>query len=149
MIEEKIFKEFNELVLDTSIYIEYFKEEENEIKKILRKFLFNENSSIQLLGHYILKSEIYYILCRFLEKERINSIIKEIDKFIIFIGGEFLFQLAGEIKCKYPIALSDCFSIAIGIIYKCPVIFLKERELTEDRISSINQEFNVKIEIIP
>ncbi|MHA1336189.1 MAG: hypothetical protein ACTSPW_10665, partial [Promethearchaeota archaeon] len=58
----------NKIVLDTGVLIEYFKADQNKIKHILRETLFNENSNTKIYMNYIIKSEIYYILCRALGK---------------------------------------------------------------------------------
>lgn len=145
MIDLEIFRESNDVILDTGIYIEYFKQGETELKKTLREQLFSENSEITINGHYLIKAEIYYIMCRKIGKDKAERIIKDIEEYINFISGEFLYQIACKIKCKYPIAISDCFSISLGIFQDCPIFFLKERELSEDIINKINEEYKSKI----
>ncbi len=145
MINIEIFEECNDIILDTGIYIEYFKQGEKELKKTLREQLFSENSEITINGHYLMKAEIFYIICRNIGKNKAEKIIKDIEEYINFIGGEFLYEIAGKIKCKYPIAISDCFSISLGIFLDCPIFFLKERELSEGIINKINEDFKVKI----
>jgi len=44
----------------------------------------------------------------------------------------WLFKRAANIKCRYPIAISDCFSISLAILQECPVFFLPEYELSKD-----------------
>lgn len=148
MIDKSIIEGTEEITLDTGIYIEYFQAEESELKKDLRELLFQEDSKIRLQGHYLLKSEIYYIMCRSLGRERAEDLIEEIEEFINFIDSGFLYRIVGQIKCKYPIALSDCYSIAVGVFQKCPVLFLKENELSDEIVNDINEEFNVEIHIL-
>lgn len=148
MINIEIFKEHNDIVLDTGIYIKYFEPKENELKKTLREQLFSEKSNTTLHGHYLLKSEIYYIMCRKIGKDKAEKILDEIKEFINFINGEFLYQIAGQIKCKFPIALSDCFSISLSHFQNCPVLFLEEKELNEKIVQKINEEFNTQIYIV-
>jgi hypothetical protein len=148
MINIEIFKEQKDIVLDTGIYISYFEPKENELKKILREQLFSKKSDITLHGHYLLKSEIYYIMCRKIGKDKAEKTLDEIKEFINFINGEFLYQVAAQIKCKFPIALSDCFSISLSHFQNCPVIFLKEKELNEEIVKKINEEFNTQIYIV-
>ncbi|NVM36539.1 MAG: hypothetical protein HWN81_13160 [Candidatus Lokiarchaeota archaeon] len=145
MIDVEIFKDYNDIIIDTGIYIEYFKQGETELKKILREHLFSENSEITIKGHYLIKAEIFYIMCRKIGKDKAENIIKDIEEYINFISGEFLYQIAGKIKCKYPIAICDCFSISLGISQDCPIFFLKERELSEEVINKVNKEFKAKI----
>jgi hypothetical protein len=148
MIDNRIFKDYNDLILDTGIYIEYFGPKETELKKILRKELFFEESKITLYGHYLLKSEIFYIICRKIGEKKTFKILNEIDQFIKFVSGEFLYHFAGQIRCRFPIALSDCFSIALSHLHDCPVLFLEEKELSKNIAKEINKEFEVQIFII-
>ena len=148
MIDKSIIEGTEEIILDTGIYIEYFQAEESELKKDLRELLFQEDSKIRLQGHYLLKSEIYYIMCRSLGRERAEDLIEEIEEFINFIDCGFLYRIVGQIKCKYHIVLSDCYSIAVGVFQKCPVLFLKEKELSDEIVNDINEEFNVEIHIL-
>lgn len=148
MIDKSIIEGTEEIILDTGIYIEYFQAEESELKKDLRELLFQEDSKIRLQGHYLLKSEIYYIMCRSLGRERAEDLIEEIEEFINFIDSGFLYRIVGQIKCKYHIVLSDCYSIAVGVFQKCPVLFLKEKELSDEIVNDINEEFNVEIHIL-
>ncbi len=145
MINIEIFKEYNDIILDTGILIKYFKQGESELKKTLREQLFSENSEITINGHYFIKAEIYYIMCRKIGKVKAEKIINDIEEYINFISGESLYETAGRIKCKYPLALSDCFSISLGIFRDCPIFFLKEKELSEGSINKINEEFKAKI----
>ena len=145
MIDIEIFKDYNDIVIDTGIFIEYFKQGERELKKTLREHLFSETSEITINGHYFIKAEMYYIMCRKIGKVKAEKIIKDIEEYINFVSGEFLYEIAGEIKCKYPLAISDCFSISLGIFQDCPIFFLKEKELTEEIINKINEEFKTKI----
>jgi len=145
MIDIEIFKDYNDIVIDTGIFIEYFKQGERELKKTLREQLFSETSEITINGHYFIKAELYYIMCRKIGKVKAEKIIKDIEEYINFVSGEFLYEIAGEIKCKYPLAISDCFSISLGIFQDCPIFFLKEKELSEEIINKINEEFKTKI----
>ncbi|MHA1657883.1 MAG: PIN domain-containing protein [Promethearchaeota archaeon] len=119
MIVKDLIKNSKKLVLDTGIYIEYFKTKEDKIKEYLRKTLFTDESEVKIYANYILKSEIYYVLCRALGKEKAGELLNEIELFLIFEESKNLYELAGQIKCKYSISLADCYSIATGIIQNC------------------------------
>lgn len=137
-----------DLVLDTGIYIEYFEPKKSELKTILNEILFTETAEILLYSHFLLKSELLYILCRKLGKNNAKTKVKGLEPFINFVSGDFLYNIAGEIKCKYPIALSDCFLISLSHLHECPVLFLEERELSEEVVKQINDEFKTQIQII-
>jgi len=145
---EKVLSETSNLILDTSVLIGYFMEEHLSIITLLDEYIFNENSSITLYGHNLLKTEVYYIVCRKKGSNEAKNILKQIENVTNIISESWLFEKAGQIKCKYPIAFSDCFSISLGHFQDCPIFFLKERELSEDVIYKINEEFNTKIYIV-
>ena len=142
---EKVLSETSNLILDTSVLIGYFMEEQLSIITLLDEYIFNENSSITLYGHNLLKTEVYYTVCRKKGSNEAKDILKKIENVINIISESWLFEKAGQIKCKYPIAFSDCFSISLGHFQDCPIFFLKERELPEAIINKINEEFKSKI----
>ena len=142
---EKVLSETSNLILDTSVLIGYFIEKQLSIATLLDKYIFNKNSSITLYGHNLLKTELYYIICRKKGSNEAKDILIKIENVTNIISESWLFEKAGQIKCKYPIALSDCFSISLGIFQDCPIFFLKEKELSEEIINKINEEFKTKI----
>jgi len=90
-------------------------------------------------------SEIGYILCRIHGIKESQEILPAIEAAIIDVNLSKLYKIASEIKCQFPISLSDCFSIATGKYQACPIIFKKEAELSETRITEIEQMFEVSI----
>ena len=145
---EKILSQTSNLVLDTSVLIGYFMDEKLSIIPLLDEYLFNKNSSLTFYGHNLLKSEIYYIICRKKGSIEAKNVLNKIENVMNIISESWLFKKVGQIKCEYPIAFSDCFSISLGIFLNCPVFFLKERELSEDVVNKINEEFNARIYIV-
>ena len=146
---EKILHETSNLVLDTSVLIGYFMDEKLSIIPLLDEYVFNENSSLTLYGHNLLKSEIYYIVCRKKGNNEAKNVLNKIENVVTNIISEsWLFEKAGQIKCEYPITLCDCLSISLGIFQDCPIFFLKERELSEDVVNKINKEFKAKIYLV-
>jgi len=145
---EKVLSETSNLILDTSVLIGYFTEEQLSIITLLDEYIFNENSLITLYGHNLLKTEVYYIICRKKGNNEAKKILEKIENVTNIISESWLFEKAGQIKCKYPIAFSDCFTISLGHFQDCPIFFLKERELSEEIIKKVNEEFNTKIYIV-
>ncbi len=145
---EKILRESRSLVLDTSVLLGYFMNEELSIISLLDKYIFNEDSLLTLYGHNLLMTEIYYILCRVKGISEAENVINTVEKIINIVDESWLFKKAGQIKCKYPIALSDCFSISLGLFQNCPIFFLEERELSRDVIQKLTRDFNCKIYIV-
>ncbi len=145
---EKVLGETSNLILDTSVLIGYFMEEQLSIITLLDEYIFNESSSITLYGHNLLKTEVYCIVCRKKGSNEAKDILKKIENVTNIISESWLFEKAGQIKCKYPIAFSDCFSISLGHFQDCPIFFLEERELSEEIVKKVNEEFNTKIYIV-
>ncbi|MHA1231863.1 MAG: PIN domain-containing protein [Candidatus Helarchaeota archaeon] len=141
----KIISKYKDLVLDTGILIEYLGAPDAESIKWLDEFIFTENSQFLLHSHEINRTEILYLICRKKGMKNALNIVKSMEKFIFFHNDPEISEIAGNIKCKYSIALADCFSIATGTWLKSPIIFKKEHELENSVIKSIENEFNVKL----
>ena len=47
----------------------------NKVKEYLRETLFTDESEVKIYANYILKSEIYYVLCRALGKQKAGDLI--------------------------------------------------------------------------
>lgn len=142
---EKIFEKSKAVVLDSGVLLEYFKLKNQPLNRILNKFIFHPESKITLYGHHLLKSEIYYIICRYYGENQATETLNHIDEVMVTISEKWIYELAGKIKCNYPISLPDCYSISLGILHQCPIFFMPERELPEERIKKINQEFGGRI----
>lgn len=148
MNTEQILSKTHNLILDTSVLLGYFMNEAQEINKLLETYIFTHESKIILYGHNLIKSELFYITCR---EKGINEgelVLKKIESVINTISDTWIYKKAASIKCRYPIAISDCFSISLAILQECPVFFLPEYELSIDIADKINKEYNVKIHIV-
>ena len=144
---KEILQEMDELVLDTGVLIEYYRNNQ-AIVNLLDKYIFYPESKITLFGHNLLKSEIYYIRCRKFGIESAKEYIKHLERVMVTIGEQWLFEQAGRIKCKFPIALSDCYSISLGMLRECPVFFMPEDEIDENTVEKINSEFGAGILVL-
>ncbi|MHA1746362.1 MAG: PIN domain-containing protein [Promethearchaeota archaeon] len=133
------------IVLDAGIWISYIEKEDSNLTTILKENLFYENSDKKIYGNTYNLSEIGYILCRLHGMKASKETISSIESAIIKVNPEKLFRIAAEIKCHFPISLSDCFSIATGKYQKCPILFRAEEELSENRISEIERMLKVEI----
>ncbi|MHA1721207.1 MAG: PIN domain-containing protein [Promethearchaeota archaeon] len=138
-------QQHDRFVLDTSIWISYFEKEGSDLTKILKENLFYENSEKLIYGNSYILSEIGYILCRLHGTKVSKETLSFIESAIIRVNSDKIFRIAAEIKCHFPISLSDCFSIATGKYQKCPILFKMEEELSENRISEIEYMFKVQI----
>ncbi len=136
------------LVLDTSVLLGYFISEARDINSLLEEYLFTQESKIVLYGHNLIKSELFYITCREISMTEAEMVLKKTESIMNTIGDTWLFKKAANIKCRYPIAISDCYSISLAILQECPVFFLPEVELSREIVNQINKEYNAKIHIV-
>lgn len=145
---DQLFIESNEIVVDSSILIAYFMKEKPMIISLLDKHVFDEDSSIILYTHHLMKAEIYYIICRKKDNKKAADVLNKMDKIFNVVSEKWLCEVAGQIKCSFPISLADCFSISLGILQNCPVLFLEEEELSKKIINDINNKFDAQVKII-
>jgi len=136
------------LVLDTSVLLGYFLSEVRDINSLLEEYVFTQESEIILYGHNLIKSELFYITCRVKSITEAEIVFKKTEGIMNTISDTWLFKKAANIKCRYPIAISDCYSISLAILQECPVFFLPEVELSMEIVNQINKEFNAKIHIV-
>ena len=136
------------LVLDTSVLLGYFMSEVRDINFLLEEYAFTQESKILLYGHNLIKSELFYIICREKGMTEAEMVLKKTVGIMNTISDTWLFKKAANIKCRYPIAISDCYSISLAILQECPVFFLQEAELSRSIVNQINKEYNAKIQIV-
>lgn len=145
---KQILSETYNLILDTSVLLGYFMNEDLEINSLLEEYIFTQESKIILYGHNLIKTELFYITCREKGMAEAEMVLKKIENIINILSDTWLFEKAVNIKCSYPLAISDCYSISLSILQECPVFFLPEDELTIDTIEKINKEYSAKIYIV-
>jgi len=142
---KQVLNETQNVVLDTSVLLCYFMDEIQDINSILEEYIFNLNSKITIYGHNFIKTQLFYITCRQKGISEAENLIKKLQNIMNTISDIWLYKKAASIKCKYPIAIADCFSISLAILQDCPVFFLPEKELSGELIEKIKMEFNVDI----
>ena len=80
-------------------------------------------------------TEAFYVTCRLWGREkaeeRLNLLI---DSGVVeIVEDERLWEYAGDCKCRIPIALGDCYTLATAKLYAAKPLFLRpERELVEN-----------------
>ncbi len=94
-----------------------------------------------------------YILCR-----KLNFEFTENKKDLLLRSGmikiidtKILMEEASKLKCKYPIALgkypialADCYTLALAKLFNCIALFAKE----ESEIKSIIEKKSLKIPVV-
>ena len=148
MSVKQIISDTPNLVLDTSVLLSYFMNEARDINSLLDDYVFTQESKIILYGHNLIKSELFYITCREKGITEADMVLKKTEGIMNTISDTWLFKKAANIKCRYPIAISDCYSISLAILQECPVFFLPEVELSREIVDKINREYNAKIQIV-
>ncbi|KKK44990.1 hypothetical protein LCGC14_2460730 [marine sediment metagenome] len=145
---KQILSETNILILDTGVLLGYFMNEDLEINFLLEEHVFTQESKIILYGHNLIKTELFYITCREKGITEAKTVLKKIENIMNILSDTWLFEKAANIKCSYPLAISDCYSISLSILQECPVFFLPEDELSEDTIEKINKEYKANIHLV-
>lgn len=148
MTTKQILIDTPNLVLDTSVLLGYLIWEARDINYLLEEYVFTKESKILLYGHNLIKTELFYITCREKGMTEAEMVLKKTESIMNTISDTWLFKKAANIKCRYPIAISDCYSISLAILQECPVFFLPEAELSRETVNQINKEYNAKIQIV-
>lgn len=136
------------LVLDTGILLGYFMNEARDVNSLLEEYVFTQESKIILYGHNLIKSELFYITYREKGMTEAEMVLKKTEGIMNTISDTWLFKKAADIKCRYPIAISDCYSISLAILQECPLFFLPEVEISREIVDKINREYNAKIQLV-
>ena len=148
MSVKQIISDTPNLVLDTSVLLSYFMNEARDINSLLDDYVFTQESKIILYGHNLIKTELLYVICREKDMTEAEMVLKKTEGIMNIISDTWLFKKAANIKCRYPIAISDCYSISLAILQECPLFFLPEVELSREIVEKINREYNAKIQIV-
>ena len=135
-------------VFDSGVILAYIQNENEKITQLMDEVIFSEESKKTVLCTQLSLTEIFYIHCRIHGMENASSLIEDMKSMFDVLTVNSLHLIAGKLKCKYPIALSDCFSIASGIVKNVPVVFMQEKEFTKKIQNEIEQDFHVNLVII-
>jgi len=137
-------------IVDTSVLVEYLSLEPTSPRDAafghyLEEIVLESKKYQILYISSMTKTELLYISCRAQGWERARTLVKKFLNNFIELHTPEIDELAAQIKSQCPIALSDCFSIAIGSFLALPVYFMKERELTGEIQSTIKEKFDVNL----
>ena len=139
--------------VDTGVLIEYLslntgKPEEKEFLKYLEYELLETDKYRILYIHSIEKLELLYITCRLKGWEEAKTIIDDFLTNFVILRAPNLDEIAARIKCTAPIAIADCYTLAIGKFLSIPTYFIHERELTNKVQQVILEEFSIDLRLI-
>ncbi|MCD6510742.1 MAG: PIN domain-containing protein [Thermoprotei archaeon] len=119
--------------LDTSFLIYHYYKGNKKTSELLRNGVIN----------YVTLSEVLYVLCRYENPKEALSYIEEIVKLASIAPSSKVSLIAGQFKCKYPIALADCWVLATAKVYRIPSLFaFKEKEIIK-HLDLIKKEVGV------
>lgn len=122
------------IVLDSGVILSFL---EGEFRDYYEKIL---NQEIIPYINTVNLTEVYYVLCRKIGKEKAEEIIKSIIKSgyyeIVGVKPKIL-KYAAECKCIHSISLADCFSIATAKFLKTRALFRREEELANKSIEEV------------
>jgi predicted nucleic acid-binding protein len=124
------------LVIDTGVLVEFLR---NTKMGILFQTKFLTPPPIQYFYlNPLTYTELLYIFCREFGMKKAEKILEDKLKNFLIIDEDVLRSKAAELKCRFGIALVDCYSIASGHLKNCPVLMKKEQELSKIDISKIS-----------
>jgi len=119
--------------LDTSIILLSFYDRERIAPEILQQGYVNA----------VTVSEALYVLCRKENWEQAKSFIGEQTRELTVIPSSQVTALAAAFKCKFSIALADCWTLATAKHKKVPALFaFKEAELI-DHLDALKAEVEI------
>ncbi len=139
--------------LDTGVLVEYLsldkeKPEEKKFLKHLEDTLLETDKYRILYIPSIVKSELLYITCRLRGWEEAKTMIDDFLSNFVILRVPDLDEIAARIKCKVPIAIADCYTLAIGKLLSTPTYFINEKELTKKVQQIISEEFSIDLKLI-
>jgi predicted nucleic acid-binding protein len=124
--------ELKSYAIDTGVLMHhYFKK---DLDEILKRSLVNE----------VTISEVLYVLCRVEGLRNALNFISDIAGKIIVPSSNSTALVAGQFKCKYPIALADCWVLATAKVNGVPALFESREEEIVKRLSKIEQEVEIE-----
>lgn len=80
-------------------------------------------------------TEAFYVACRLWGRETAEErILLLLDSGLVeIVEDEHLWVYAADCKCRIPVALGDCFTLATAKLYAATPLFLRpEREITRN-----------------
>ena len=139
--------------LDTGVLIEYLsldkgKPKEKKFLKYLEDQLLETDKYRILYIPSIVKAELLYITCRLKGWEEAKTTIEDFLTNFVILRVPNLDEIAARIKCKVPIALADCYTLAIGKFLSTPTYFINETELSKKVQQIILEEFMIDLRLI-
>ncbi|MGC9105910.1 MAG: type II toxin-antitoxin system VapC family toxin [Thermoprotei archaeon] len=90
------------------------------------------NGDVEAYVSSITLAEVKYVLCRKLGEKRANEVFEKLVNSGLFHVVDVLPEVvnyASECKCRYKIALGDCFTIATAKYLGTKALFREESEL--------------------
>jgi len=135
-------------VIDTGILIHYLsldvsRNADERQKQEFDQEIFKNPQYTALWVSFLTRVELLYIQCRKKGWERAKSSTNAIlERFKVIRSAE-LDELAPRLKCQLGISLVDCFNLAIGALYRIPVYFLEEHELSPRVVQKIQDNLHI------
>ncbi|HUY01256.1 MAG TPA: PIN domain-containing protein [Candidatus Deferrimicrobium sp.] len=120
--------------LDSSILIHNFYLKDPKIDLLIKNGVTN----------IVALSECYYILCRKENNQIASKYIDTLMNDIQIISSDQIVKIVGQFKCKFSIALADCWTLATAFALKIVAVFaFKEKELVKN-LNDIFKEVELK-----
>jgi len=143
----------NCISIDTSVLIEYINlagSLHKEAKAVIQSVL--DGKIIAVIPHPVL-AETYYVSVRIYEKHNLTIPEQRAKNFVEWIYRSPNFSiaepslelaiLAGRIKRKFNLALTDAYVLASAKLYKAKAVFRSKEKEIADKLEDITKEYDV------
>lgn len=120
--------------LDTSFLLYHRYRGDEKTEAILKQGVVN----------LVTSSELLYVLCRKEGVEKSLSYLKQVHSKAKLAPSEPVAPVAGQFKCKYPIALADCWVLATGKVSGIPALFAFPEKEIQARSELIGREVQIE-----
>ncbi len=96
------------------------------------------------LTNLVTLSETLYVVCRNDGIDKATKFVNECMQQAVVVPSEGVATLAGHMKCRYPISLADCWTLATGKVSRVPCLFaFRETEVIRN-LDLITREVQIK-----
>ncbi len=130
------------LALDASILIEMMAGSQH-VESIAMDAL---SGRVELLAARLSLTEALYVACRLWGRNvawrRARMLLD--SGYIEVVEDERVWELAAECKCRIPIALGDCYTLAAAKLYNATPVFLREEKELVENASLIEEWLGTK-----
>ncbi|MBD3256434.1 MAG: PIN domain-containing protein [Candidatus Lokiarchaeota archaeon] len=141
MEKERNILEENKIAIDTGVFIEYI-EKTRYGKKFKNSVLMDPGINEYHISPLV-ETELNYLFCRKWGDKQGFLMVKKMLTGYSIQSESYLREEASRFKCKYPISLSDCYSLSVAKLKTIPIYFKMEEEL-DTNFDALSEEVEIR-----